>query len=126
MAINRLLIGILLLIIPSCQDKDDRQLFCYPCVPVPFCINGVFSIDLPNMKPTNVKEVRLDIRTPVSDNFRILIKGKEPCLYLVMDYKEAIRTDLMPWIVSDSDCLNVLEGCVNEKMEGFINIIYWK
>lgn len=108
----------------SCQKEESKQPL-YPCVPAQFKVNGNFSIDLPDMKPTNVKEVRLDIRTVVNDTFKITILGRDQCLYLTMDYSQAMQTNLMTWIIRGDDCLNTIHGKVNEPIEGFINIIYY-
>ena len=109
----------------ACQKEETEKPY-YPCVPSKFSVKGNFSIDLPDMKTTNVKEVRLDIRTIVNDTFRITILGRDKCLYLKMNYDQAIQTNLMTWIVKGDDCLNTIQGIVNEQMEGTINIIYYK
>jgi len=109
----------------SCQKEETEKTY-YPCVPAQFSVKGNFSIDLPDLKPTNVKEVRLDIRTAVNDTFKITILGRDKCLYLTMNYDQAIQTNLMTWIVKGDDCLNTIRGSVNEQIDGYKNIIYYK
>jgi hypothetical protein len=109
----------------ACQKEESKKPY-YPCVPAQFSVKGKFSIDLPDMKPTNVKEVRLDIRSVVNDTFKITILGRDKCLYLTMNYDQAMQTDLMTWIVRGNDCLNTIQGNVNEQIEGYVNIIYYK
>jgi hypothetical protein len=109
----------------SCQKEETEKPY-YPCVPAQFSVQGDFSIDLPDLQPTNVKEVRLDIRSAVNDTFKITILGRDKCLYLRMNYDQAIQTNLMTWIVKGDECLNTIRGSVNEKIDGYINIIYYK
>jgi hypothetical protein len=109
----------------ACQKEETEKVY-YPCVPAQFSVEGNFSIDLPDMQPSNVREVRLDIRTPVNDTFKITILGRDKCLYLTMDYDQAMQTNLMTWIVKGDDCLNTIRGKVNQPIEGYINIIYYK
>lgn len=113
------------LTLASCQ-KESNELKAFPTVPTAFCVKGDFSIDLPNIEPADVREVSLDIRTAVDDTFKITIYGRDNYLYLTMNYNEAIRQNLMTWIVSGNDCLNMVRGTVNEKIEGYVNVIYDK
>lgn len=114
-----------LLVMTSCQ-KEPKEIQYFPCDPAAFNIKGNFTIDLPDMEPANVKEVRLDIRSAVDDTFNITFYGREKCLYLKMDYTDATQQNLMTWIVKGDDCLNALHGRVNEQVEGYINIVYYK
>jgi hypothetical protein len=109
----------------SCQKKETETPY-YPCVPAQFSVKGNFTIDLADLKPTNVKEVRLDIRTAVNDTFKITILRRDKCLYLKLNYDEAVQTNLMTWIVKGDDCLNTIHGNVNQPIQGYINIIYYK
>ena len=120
-----LLIVLTVFMMIACQKEESKTPY-YPVVPAGFSVTGDFSIDLPDMKPTNVKEVRLDIRTMVNDTFRITIYGREKYLSLTMNYDQASRTDLMTWIVSAENHLNTIQGHVNEPIEGYINIVYYK
>jgi hypothetical protein len=115
----------LLLMIVSCK-KESKDAQYYPCVPATFKIKGDFTVDLPDMESTNVKDVRLDIRTAVDDTFKITIFGRDKCLYLKMNYTEAVEQNLMTWLVKGDDCLNTLRGNVNEEVHGYINIVYYK
>jgi hypothetical protein len=115
---------LLLLVMGSCQKEKENQPY-YPCVPAAFKINGIFTIDLPDMQSANVKEVRLDIRTAIDDTFKITFFGRDKCLYIKMNFDEAMQQNLMTWIVKGDDCLNTLYGNVNEKVSGFINIVYY-
>jgi hypothetical protein len=116
---------ILTVFIISCQKEETKAPY-FPVVPAKFSVKGDFSIDLPDMKSTNVKEVRLDIRNVVNDTFKITILGRDKFLYLTLNYDQAIQTDLMTWIVKGNDCLNTINGHVNEPIEGYVNIIYYK
>jgi hypothetical protein len=114
----------LLFVVVSCQKESTEPKY-FPDVPAAFKVKGNFTIDLPDMESTNVKEVRLDIRNAVDDTFKITIYGRDKCLYLKMNYNEAIQQDLMTWIVKGDNCLNTLQGSVNEQVEGYINVIYY-
>ena len=116
------LLIILTVFLISCEKEETKATY-FPVVPAQFSVKGDFSIDLPDMEPTNVKEVRLDIRTAVNDTFKITIYGRDKYLYLTMNYDQASRTDLMTWIVSADKHLNTLQGHVNEQIEGYVNII---
>jgi hypothetical protein len=115
----------LLFVLASCQ-KETKEKPYFPCVPAAFSANGEFTIELPDLQPANVKEVKLDIRTAVDDTFKITILGRDKCLYLKMNYNEVLRQNLMTWIVKGDDCLNTLHGKVNEQVTGYVNIIYYK
>ena len=115
----------LLFVITSCQ-KESKELQYFPCDPSAFNVKGNFIIDLPDMESANVKEVSLDIRTVVNDTFKITIFGRDKCLYLTMNYNKAIQQNLMTWIVKGDDCLNTIHGNVNEQVNGYINVVYYK
>jgi hypothetical protein len=119
------LLFLLIVIVSSCQKEQEEKVY-YPCVPAAFSVKGNFTIELPDMQASNVKEVRLDIRNAVDDTFMITFLGRDKCLYLKMNYDEAMQQNLMTWIVKGDDCLNTLRGSVNEQVEGYINIVYYK
>ena len=114
----------LLLILVGCK-KEEQKMY-YPCVPVAFTFHkGNFELDLPDMKAQNVKEVRWDFRSQVSDTFRIKVIGRDGYCYLEMSEYQATLQNMMVWIVPGDDCLNMVHGTVTEDCSGYLNIVYW-
>ena len=115
---------LIVLMMMSCQ-KEPQKVTYYPCDPAAFKAKGDFTINLPDLQSTNVKEVRLDIRNAVDDTFKIVIYGRDNYLSLRLNYTEASEKNLMNWLVKSNDCLNTLHGTVNEEVEGYINVVYY-
>jgi hypothetical protein len=115
---------LLVLVMVSCK-KEPGRLTYYPCAPAAFKAKGDFTVNLPDLQSTNVKEVRLDIRTAVDDTFKIVIYGRDKYLSLRLNYLEATQKNLMNWLVKSDNSLNTLRGTVNEEVEGYINVVYY-